>query len=108
MLSRIRVFPLVLMLLFVTFTLRLGDFMYDLVSGQPAKLESAEAMANEPAEKKEEAKGGKEGEEEGQSARQEIPAKSDKEVAVKGIDDIEDPFSDGYSDEEVKSIAVFG
>lgn len=102
MFSRIRIFPVVLMLLFVTFTLRLGDFVFDLASGQPAKLESSEAMANEPAaEKKEEKKntkkdGGNEKE------RAEIPVKSDKEVAVKGIEEVEDPFSDGYSEEEVK------
>lgn len=99
MLSRIRLFPAVLLLLFVSFTLRLGDFVFSLASGNPAPIESSQAFAQDKAPAKEEAT-----DESADSGRQEIPAPSDKkpEVAVKGIEEEENPFSDGYSEEEVK------
>jgi flagellar motility protein MotE (MotC chaperone) len=98
----------------VTFTVRLGDFIYELATGTPAHLESAKALAEEP--KKEEPKKdekkegeGKEGdkpaskEKAANDARQEIPAKSDKpasETTAKGVE--QDPFESEYNDEEVK------
>lgn len=90
--SRFRLFPLVIFLLFMTFTVRLGDFVLELFSGNVVTPQSAEAVASEPVKKAVEDTG-----------RQEIPPKSDeppKEVEVKGLDD--SLFVNEYSDEEVK------
>jgi flagellar motility protein MotE (MotC chaperone) len=113
MLSRIRIFPVVLLLLFVTFTIRLGDFISELASGTPAHLESAQAMAEEPAkepaktdDKKDADKTDDKKDDKDKSAndkREEIPAKSDKppaETDVKGVE--KDPFDNAYNDDEVK------
>jgi flagellar motility protein MotE (MotC chaperone) len=108
--SRIRVFPVVILLLFVTFTLRLGDFIAELASGTPAHLESSEAKAEEPAAAKADAKPDdkkdgdkKDAKKDVNTDRQEIPAKSDKppeDNDVKGVD--KDPFENGYNEDEVK------
>jgi flagellar motility protein MotE (MotC chaperone) len=102
--SRIRLFPLVIFLLFLTFTLRLGDFIGELASGNSAaQLESAHAFANEPAEEKPAEKKSSSKDKAEVEPRGEIPAKSEEaptEVEVKGLE--KDPFNTGYSDEEIK------
>lgn len=102
--SRIRLFPVVLLLLFVTFTLRLGDFIGELATGKEARLESATAMANEPVAEKAEEHPKAAGADDKAPSREEIPAKDPnaKEVEVKGLDEEKDPFNDTYSSEEVQ------
>lgn len=109
MMRRIRLFPAVIFVLFLTFTVRLGDFFVQLVTTHTATLQSSEAFANEAAPKAEKAEGGEHGKKpeakkgEEKAERQEIPPKSDevaKEVEVKGIE--KDPFASDYSEEEVK------
>lgn len=94
-LSRIRLFPLVIFLLFMTFTLRLGDFVMQIAMGRDdVKLESVSALAQEKqATKTDDAATG----------RLEIPERSTeppKEVTVGGLD--QDPFVPAYSEEEVR------
>lgn len=100
--NRLRLFPIVITLLFLTFTVRLGDFVMELATGNVTALRAADALANEaPPAKAEDKKDAKKGEE--KPERQEIPAKSDKPpeaTEVKGLE--EDPFMTEYSDEEVK------
>lgn len=99
---RIRLFPLVIFLLFMTFTLRLGDFVMQIATGrEDVKLESVTALAQNapvPAVQTSTASNNTQGQE-----RIEIPERSNeppKEVTVMGLES--DPFVPAYSEEEVR------
>ena len=103
---RIRKFSIIIALLFVTFTVRLGDFVAELIRGQPATLQPAVAMAEEKGggeAKKEDS--GKKDDKKDANDREEIPPKagvSDK-TEIKGVEPAAaDPFAQEYTEEEIK------
>lgn len=105
---RFRPLPIVIALLLITFTVRLGDFAVQLLRGEPAELQPSVALAEEHGEEAKaeghDAKpkeGDKKDEKPTAADREEIPAKTGvKEATIKG--DAADPFIQEYSDEEVK------
>lgn len=105
---RFRVLSVVVALLLVTFTVRVGDFVVELLRGEPAQLKPAEALAEEGGEAKKEekkpAKAEKKDAKDPVADREEIPAKSatppQETATVKGLEP--DPFGSEYTDEEVK------
>jgi flagellar motility protein MotE (MotC chaperone) len=99
---RFRILPVLFGLMILTFTIRMGDMVKQIASGDRPQITSAQAFAEETKkeDKKAEAKP-KEGKEGEKAPREEIPAKSaDAETEVKGVEP--DPFIQEYSDEEVK------
>lgn len=98
--SRFRLFPFVIFLLFMTFTLRLGDFVMQVATGQKdVQLQSVTALAQDKQEAKPDAKKS----DKDAAGRLEIPERSTeppKEVTVTGIE--QDPFTPAYSEEEVR------
>ena len=97
---RFRILSIVLSLLLITFTVRVGDFVVEMMRGQEATLKPAEALANEEAKPKEEKAAGKKEDE--KPEREEIPAKTGvaAKTEIKGVE--ADPFIQEYSDEEIK------
>ena len=94
----IRLASVLIGLLALTFTVRVGDFIVQLASGEPATLQKSEAIASEEGEAKD--KKSDKGEDK-KAQRQEIPPKSDKKTDVKGLE--QDSFiTSAYSEEEVK------
>lgn len=104
--SRIRLFPLVIFLLFMTFTLRLGDFVMQVAMGrEDVKLESVTALAQDAQAPTATAStsSDKSNNSEQNTGRMEIPERSNeppKEVTVTGLD--ADPFVPAFSEEEVR------
>lgn len=97
----IRFASLVIFLLVLTFTVRLGDLVAQVATGQKPQIVASEALANEEEgdAKKDDKKDDKDKKE-----REEIPPKAEKdpqETEVKGVES--DPFAAApYSDEELK------
>lgn len=105
--SRIRLFPLVIFLLFMTFTLRLGDFVMQVAMGrEDVKLESVTALAQDaqaPASTTATQSSNADSSAQNTTGRMEIPERSNeppKEVTVTGLD--ADPFVPAFSEEEVR------
>jgi flagellar motility protein MotE (MotC chaperone) len=104
---RFRITTVLFVLLLMTFTVRLGDLLVEMVTGMTPQVKASEALAEEASgDKKEEAK--KEEKKDSKDAkdpnkdRQEIPAPKGvaAEPEVKGVE--KDPFMQEYSDEELK------
>lgn len=94
---KFRLFPIVITLLMLTFTVRFGDFVMDIAHGDTSpQLKAATAQAEETAPKEEAPKEAPT--KDAKSDGEKEPAK--KETEVKGLE--EDPFMSEFSDEEVK------
>ncbi len=90
---RIRLIPVVMTVLLLTFTARLGDFAFQIALGRDATLQKSEAFAQEEdvLPKPDEEKPAAEAAPEGNDKVAEAPAKEEK-----------DPFVQEFSDEEIK------
>jgi flagellar motility protein MotE (MotC chaperone) len=97
----VRLASLLFGILILTFTVRLGDLVVQIATGETPKIVKAEAIASEEA-AKEEHGSDKKDDKDAKPERDEIPPKSGKKPEVKGLDDEGGFGASPYSDEEVK------
>ena len=99
-----RLLSIVMVLLMLTFTVRIGDFVMDIARGQPSSLKPASAQAQEtpktPA-KDQQAETETPSEGDKDASTQEAKPSAQEETTVQGLEE-EDPFAPRFSEEEIK------